>query len=89
MKLVPLILTVVVSILLGIGIYKFIENNPSRIQQNFAQKINPAANEKKVLAKPTLPPIDGTSNLKEEIEKLEPVDFTKDIENLRKELSNW
>ncbi len=39
--------------------------------------------------KPSLPPIDQNSNLKGEIEKLTPTDYSEDFTNLHKETSQF
>ena len=85
MKIIALV--IIISILIGFGIFKLMDNkmpNTQQIDTNYSTNIYPSQT-----PKPALPPIDASSNLEEEINKLTPQDFSEDYKNLRDEVSNF
>ena len=87
MKLKKIILIIIGAIILGVVIFlinlkssnnKFLSSPNLTVIPAFSPTPTP---------KLTLPPIDQNSNLKEELNKLIPPDFSEDFKNLRKELN--
>lgn len=88
-----IILVVIFSMLVGFGIFfgeKLLKNDSlvggSSSGGNLAQKEPGQILTPPPTPKPTLPPIDSNSNLKEEIKKLELPDFSQDYVEIKKGL---
>lgn len=87
MRLKSLIIVIIVSILIGVGIF-FFTNQPSSSletpKKSFFSLSKPVQTP---TPKPTLPPLDENSNLTEELEKTTPPDFSEDIKHLKETLN--
>lgn len=81
-----LIIVTLISVLIGFGIFKLINNkmvHPDQIvTKQESSNLAPTP-------KPTLPPIDQNSNLEQEIDKLTPEDFSEDFNQLKDELTKF
>ena len=79
---------IVVSILIGIGIFTLLSWKDQSISSPISSKIFEEAPkaESTPSPKPTLPPLDKDSNLEEEIDKLTPEDFSESFNTLKQEL---
>lgn len=86
MSIKKIITIIVISIIAGFIIVKFSNNSSPLVRQNVTGSNIP--NPPSPSTEPTPPPIDTNSNLEEEIDKLEPKDYSEEFSNLRTETSN-
>lgn len=89
MNIKTLILVIIFSILVGVVIFFFTGNKDSAIKnivtkgqnlQNISKASSPTPAPKIIF-----PPLTRDSNLREEIDKLTPADFSEDIQNLKED----
>lgn len=86
MKTKNIVIVILISVSLGAGIF-FMTNKKtptSPIISGVTKVTTPSPS-----LKPDLPAIDDKSDLKEEVKKLDPEDFTNDYKALRGETSNF
>lgn len=97
MNLKTLILVIILAVLIGIIIligFKFLDNTPLA-SSILSQTPMTNFNDRNILSppsiqpahKPTLPPIGPDTNLKTEIDKLTPTDFSDDFKKLKEILN--
>ncbi|MBI2022399.1 hypothetical protein HYS97_00925 [Candidatus Daviesbacteria bacterium] len=85
MSFKSLVLVIIFSALIGVVIFLLIGKGDGKIIQPLTNS-SQASKPEVPTPKPTLPPLDENSNLEQEINKLDPPNFSEDIENLRNEL---
>lgn len=98
MKMRTVVAVIILSVLIGIGIYFLTRNSSSNNLFTNPVKKSSITNEAgasgeqssswypSTTPRPTPPPLDKNSNLSEEVEKLDPVDYSGDFKTLREQI---
>lgn len=86
MNLKIIVLVILISVLIGFGIFKLTNNKTIHPDQVITKQ---QSSNLAPTPKPTLEPIDQNSNLEQEIDKLTPEDFSEDFNQLKDELTKF
>ena len=84
-----LIIVSIIAILIGFTLFKLTKDKMVHVDQIVTKKNISHNIPQTPTPSPTLPPIDQSSNLDEEINKLTPQDFSEDFKKLKEEVSQF
>lgn len=96
MKIKPVIGVIVISVLVGVGIFLMTKDSKevklfsNQVLREVPKEVGEGMSDESwypsTAPRPTLPPLNKDSNLVEETEKLEPKDYSEDFKVLRSQI---